>query len=63
MKAILLTSVLTLFLTSHVIAAGSSSVTPAVSKDVKLYNKGVELMLDKKFAKADGMAMPRPQAL
>jgi Flp pilus assembly protein TadD len=27
--------------------------TPAVSKDVKVYNQGVQLMLDKKFAKAE----------
>ena len=34
-------------------AAGSASSTPAVSKDVKIYNTGVKLMLDKKFAKAE----------
>ena len=34
-------------------AAGSASSTPAVSKDVKIYNKGVKLMLDKKFGKAE----------
>ena len=34
-------------------AAGSKPVTPAVSKEIKHYNKGVELMLDKKFSKAE----------
>jgi tetratricopeptide (TPR) repeat protein len=35
------------------LGAGSSSVAPSVDKDIKYYNKGVELMLDKKFAKAE----------
>jgi len=39
--------------TTTVMAAGSSSITPAVSKDIKMYNKGVELLLEKKFAKAE----------
>ncbi|MGD8701997.1 MAG: tetratricopeptide repeat protein [Desulfosarcina sp.] len=34
-------------------AAGSSSVTPSVSKDVKYYNQGVKLMMDKNFSKAE----------
>jgi Flp pilus assembly protein TadD len=34
-------------------AAGSTSSTPAVSTDIKIYNKGVKLMLDKKFVKAE----------
>ena len=42
-----------LFLATNAIAAGSSKQSPAVSKDVKLYNEGVELMLAKKFAKAE----------
>ena len=38
---------------TSIMAAGSSSITPAVSKDVKMYNKGVELLLENKFAKAE----------
>ena len=38
---------------TNVMAAGSSSITPAVSKDIKYYNEGVELLLDKKFTKAE----------
>jgi Flp pilus assembly protein TadD len=34
-------------------AAGSSVKSPAISKDVKLYNQGVKLMLAKSFAKAE----------
>ncbi len=42
-----------LLIAPNVMAAGSAPKTPAVSKDVKLYNQGVKLMLDKKFAKAE----------
>jgi tetratricopeptide (TPR) repeat protein len=42
-----------MFIVPNVMAAGSASSTPAVSKDVKIYNKGVKLMLDKKFGKAE----------
>ena len=34
-------------------AAGSYTKTPSVSKEIKLYNRGVSLMLDNKFAKAE----------
>jgi tetratricopeptide (TPR) repeat protein len=34
-------------------AAGSSSVSPAVSKDTIYYNKGVKLMLEKDFSAAE----------
>ncbi len=34
-------------------AAGSPSVAPSVSKDVKYYNQGVKLMMDKKFSPAE----------
>ena len=37
----------------NVMAAGSAPKSPAVSKDIKFYNQGVKLMLDKKFAKAE----------
>ena len=53
MKTIALTLAGVFFLVSTAMAAGSSSVTPAVSADVKFYNTGVGLMLDKKFAKAE----------
>ena len=42
-----------LFIVPNVMAAGSASSTPAVSRDVEYYNEGVELMLDKKFDKAE----------
>jgi tetratricopeptide (TPR) repeat protein len=38
---------------SQALAAGSPSYTPAVSKDVKYYNQGVELMLAKQFSEAE----------
>jgi tetratricopeptide (TPR) repeat protein len=53
MKSYLIAILSVLFIATNVIAAGSSKQSPAVSKDVKLYNKGVELMLAKKFAKAE----------
>jgi len=53
MKLKLTVLVMTMLVAPYVMAAGSSSVTSSVSKDVKLYNEGVELMLDKKFAKAE----------
>jgi tetratricopeptide (TPR) repeat protein len=53
MKSIMVTSMIVLFFTANVMAAGSSTQSPALSKDVKLYNKGVTLMLAKKFAKAE----------
>ena len=46
--------IISIFLVApNVMAAGSAPKTPAVSKDVKFYNQGVKLMLDKKFAKAE----------
>ena len=53
MKITFIGIILSLALISNVNAAGSSTKTPSLSKDVKLYNKGVALMLDKKFAKAE----------
>jgi hypothetical protein len=41
---------------ANVMAAGSSSITPAVSKDIKYYNEGVELLLEKKFTKAENQS-------
>ena len=53
MKTYISIFMLILFIVPNVMAAGSASSTPAVSKDVKIYNKGVKLMLDKKFVKAE----------
>ena len=53
MKNLIPIFMLILFIVPNVMAAGSASSTPAVSKDIKVYNKGVKLMLDKKFVKAE----------
>jgi len=53
MKPTIIFIILTAFFGSQAMAAGSSSVAPSDDKDVKYYNKGVTLMLDKKFAKAE----------
>ncbi len=56
MKHLLMSLTLTLFLIQPVLAAGSgssSSGSSRSSKEVKLYNEGVELMLDKKFFLAE----------
>jgi tetratricopeptide (TPR) repeat protein len=55
MKAIKVAALITMLFSIPVslMAAGSSSYKPAVSKDVKLYNNGVKLMLDKEFVKAE----------
>jgi len=53
MKFSIIFIILTVFFVSQAMGAGSSSVAPSVEKDIKYYNKGVELMLDKKFARAE----------
>ena len=53
MKTYIFIFMLIMIIVPNVMAAGSASSTPAVSKDVKIYNKGVKLMLDKKFGKAE----------
>jgi len=53
MKTFISIFILILFIVPNVMAAGSASSTPAVSKDIKIYNEGVKLMLDKKFVKAE----------
>ena len=53
MKRIISFVMLTVIFASQAMAAGSSSVTPSANKDIKYYNKGVNLMLDKKFMKAE----------
>ena len=49
----ILTFLLISLITVSAFAAGSKPVTPSVSKDTAYYNKGVELMLEKKFPKAE----------
>lgn len=50
-------SIISLFLSVMIVpvafGAGSQSVQPEVGKDVKYYNKGVERLMDKKFASAE----------
>lgn len=53
MKYIFAMFMASLVLVSNAFAAGSSSVTPSVSKEVRYYNKGVDLMLNKDFASAE----------
>ena len=53
MKKMTIATLMSVIFAANVMAAGSSMQSPAVSKDVKLYNKGVTLMLEKKFAKAE----------
>ena len=53
MKTFISIFILILFIVPNVMAAGSASSTPAASEDIKIYNKGVKLMLDKKFVKAE----------
>jgi tetratricopeptide (TPR) repeat protein len=53
MKIILSILALSLIVPQIALAAGSTSYAPAVTEDVKLYNRGVELMLDKQFAEAE----------
>lgn len=53
MKTFITILISILLIAPNVMAAGSAPKTPAVSKDVKFYNQGVKLMLDKKFAKAE----------
>jgi tetratricopeptide (TPR) repeat protein len=53
MKKITVAILISLIFAANVMAAGSSTQSPAISKDVMLYNKGVALMLEKKFAKAE----------
>ena len=48
--AILITLTL---LISPAYGAGTKSIEPEVSRDIKYYNKGVGLMLDKKFSSAE----------
>lgn len=53
MKTIITAILITLIWVSLAIGAGSPSVTPTVSKDVKDYNAGVQLMMEKQFSRAE----------
>jgi tetratricopeptide (TPR) repeat protein len=53
MKRLVITLIFTLISVSLAAAAGSPSIKPTVSNDVKNYNAGVALMMDKKFINAE----------
>jgi tetratricopeptide (TPR) repeat protein len=53
MKSFAIAIVLILMNVSLATAAGSQSIQSTVSEDVKIYNDGVALMMDKKFVEAE----------
>ena len=53
MKSFIFALALTLISASLAVAAGSSSIKSTRSEDIKIYNDGVKLMMDKKFDKAE----------
>ena len=53
MKTFMIALALTLMSVSFATAAGSPSIKSTTSEDIKIYNNGVELMMDKKFNKAE----------
>ena len=53
MKTITTAIALIILYASLAMAAGSPSVKPSISKDVKYYNTGVELMMNKQFSRAE----------
>jgi Flp pilus assembly protein TadD len=53
MKIILVTIGLLTLLAAPAFGAGSPSMTPSVDKEIQYYNKGVDLMMNKKFSKAE----------
>ena len=53
MKTFMIALALTLMSVSLATAAGSPSIKSTTSEDTKIYNNGVELMMDKKFSKAE----------
>lgn len=53
MKLLAISFVLIFMTVSVAIGAGSQSIQPTVSEDVKIYNDGVALMMDKKFVPAE----------
>ena len=53
MKTFMIALALTLMSVSLATAAGNPSIKSTTSEDIKIYNNGVELMMDKKFSKAE----------
>jgi tetratricopeptide (TPR) repeat protein len=53
MKTLITIVVTFALLISPAYGAGSGTIEPTVSSDIKYYNKGVELMLDKNFSSAE----------
>ncbi len=53
MKSFSIAIILVLMTASLATAAGSQSIPSTVSEDVKIYNDGVALMMDKKFVEAE----------
>jgi len=53
MRHILIAVTLILMAVGPLYGAGSSSITTSEGKDIRLYNQGVELMLDKNFSAAE----------
>lgn len=53
MKSFLLSCLIVLLLAYNAMAAGSSTKSSNISRDVKLYNQGVKFMLAKNFAEAE----------
>jgi Flp pilus assembly protein TadD len=53
MKIYLILIIVTASFVPNALAAGSSTYTTSISEDVEVYNKGVESMRNKQFAKAE----------
>ena len=53
MKTTLITLSLMALMASSAFAAGSPSKAPSIDREIKYYNKGVDLMMEKKFSKAE----------
>lgn len=53
MKTLITIFIMSALLISPAYGAGSGTIEPTVSRDIKYYNKGVELMLNKKFSSAE----------
>jgi tetratricopeptide (TPR) repeat protein len=53
MKILLALIAGTVLAASYAFGAGSSTYTPSVAPEIKAYNEGVRLMLDKEFAEAE----------
>lgn len=53
MKTFMIALAFTLISVSLATAAGSPSVKSTASEDIRIYNKGVKLIMEKKFSKAE----------